>query len=175
MSGGDNKLPEIEKKLFDVGNGLEKITGQVKNLEELINEYKIGLKDVVGVEEIVETPTPVDPRDSPDDSRNMNYNGSKPMVMSQLDSIRPNRKPNGAQLESIKGKINIRLDYLTKNGTPETDDEVIMLNDILKGKFRGGRRTRRMRKGLVTRRLLKNNKKTRSHKKIRSHSHKKRH
>jgi hypothetical protein len=161
MSSTDERVQIIEDKLNDVSQRVEKI-------EEKILELKSGFRDVDVVEEkkeIIETPTPTNPRDSPSDSRNSEYNGSQPIVQTQLDSIRPNKKPNGQQVSSIQGKIRIRLDYLKNAGTPETDDEVIMLNDVLKGKFRGGRRTRRMRKRITTRRILKSNRKTRSHKK----------
>jgi hypothetical protein len=167
MSSSYEKANKIEQILNDVSKRVEK-------LDEDINYFKSGFKDVGDVEEeTVMTPTPVEPRDSPDDSRNPEYNGSKSMAQTQLDSLRPNRKPNGQQLSSIQGKIRIRLDYLKNAGIPETDDEVIMLSDVLKGKFRGGRRTRRMRRGRITKRRVKNNKKTKSHKKARSH--KKRH
>lgn len=168
MSSADEKVSKIEQILNDVSE-------RVQKLEEGMNEFKSGFKDVgvVEEEEIIETPTPTNPRDSPDDSRNPEYNGSQPMVQTQLDSIRPNKKPNGQQVSSIQSKIRIRLDYLKKAGIPETNDEVIMLNDVLKGKFRGGRRTRRMRKGRTIRRGRIIHNKTKSHKK--SHSHKKRH
>ncbi len=168
MSSADEKVSKIEQILNDVSQ-------RVQKLEEGMNEFKSGFKDVgvVEEEEIIETPTPTNPRDSPSDSRNSEYNGSQPIVQTQLDSIRPNKKPNGQQVSSIQSKIRIRLDYLKNAGIPETNDEVIMLNDVLKGKFRGGRRTRRMRKGRTIRRGRIIHNKTKSHKK--SHSHKKRH
>lgn len=168
MSSADEKVSKIEQILNDVSE-------RVQKLEEGMNEFKSGFKDVgvVEEEEIIETSTPTNPRDSLDDSRNPEYNGSQPMVQTQLDSIRPNKKPNGQQVSSIQSKIRIRLDYLKNAGIPETNDEVIMLNDVLKGKFRGGRRTRRMRKGRTIRRGRMIHNKTKSHKK--SHSHKKRH
>jgi hypothetical protein len=167
MSSANERVNKIEKILNDVSERVEK-------LDEDIKYFENGFKDVGDVEEeeeIIETPTV--PRDSPDDSRNPEYNGSQPMVQTQLDSLIPKRKPNGQQLISIQGKIRIRLDYLKNAGIPETNGEVIMLNDVLKGNFTGGRRTRRMRRGRVTKRRVKNNKKTKSHKKARSH--KKRH
>lgn len=149
MSSSDEKVNKIEQILNDVSERVEK-------LEQGINEFKSGFTE-----------------SGSDDSRNPEYNGSKPMVQTQLDSIRPNRKPNGQQVNSIHDKIRIRIDYLKNAGIPETDDEVIMLNDVLKGNFRGGRRTRRMRRGRSTKRRVTIHNKTRSHKKARSH--KKRH
>jgi hypothetical protein len=167
MSSSDEKVNKIEQILNDVSERVEK-------LEQGINEFKSGFTESGSdEEETVTTPSPLEPIDSSNDSRNSEYNGSKPMVQTQLDSIRPNRKPNGQQVSSIQGKIRIRLDYLKNAGIPETDDEVIMLNDVLKGKFRGGRRTRRMRRGRSTKRRVTIHNKTRSHKKVRSH--KKRH
>lgn len=155
MSSANEKVNKIEEILNDVSFRVEK-------LEQSINEMTSGFKDVE--EEIQETPMPPNPKDSPDDSRNPEYNGMKPLVQTQLDSIRPNRKPNGQQINSIHDKIRVRLNYLSQNGIPETDDEVIMLNEVLKGKFRGGRRTRRIRKHHVTKRRL-INKKSKTHKK----------
>lgn len=169
MSSTDERVNKIEQILNDVSE-------RVQKLEQGMNEFKSGFKDVGDIKgETLEipTPTPLDTRDSPDDSRNPEYNGSKPMVQSQLDSIRTNRKPNGQQISSIQGKIRIRLDYLKNTGIPETDDEVIMLNDVLKGKYRGGRRTRRMKRGRATKRRVTIHNKTRTHKKAKSH--KKRH
>lgn len=145
MSSANERVNKIEEILNDVSFRVEK-------LEQSINEMTSGFKDVE------ETPIPANPRDNLDDSRNPEYNGMKPLVQTQLDSIRPNRKPNGQQINSIHDKIQVRLNYLNKNGIPETDDEIVMLNDVLKGKFRGGRRTRRIRKHYITKRRVINKK-----------------
>ncbi len=165
MSSTDERVNKIEQILNDVSQ-------RVQKLEEGMNEFKSGFKDVgVVEEENVETPTPSSDVKEWVTNKDIKFKDSQgSRVTLSFDRIITllNEKIRKGDGNKSWGLIQSNL-----NGANSIDEvnKVIQDNELkfYNNLIMGGRRTRRMRKRHTTRRLIKNRK---IHK---PHSHKKRH
>jgi len=162
MSSADEKANKIEQILNDVSKRVEK-------LEQGINEFKIGFKDVGDVEEeTVTTPTPSSDVKGWVTNKDIKFEDSQGnRVKLSFDRIMKllNDKINKGDTTKSWGLIQSNL--IDANSIDEVN-KVIKYNELTfsNNSIMGGRR---IRKGRISKRRVKNNKKTKSH------SHKKRH
>jgi hypothetical protein len=162
MSSTDERVNKIEQILNDVSE-------RVQKLEENMNEFKSGFRDVgVVEEETVTTPTPSSDVKEWVTNKDIKFKDSQgSRVTLSFDRIITllNEKIRKGDGNKSWGLIQSNL-----NGANSIDEvnKVIQDNELTfsNNSIMGGRR---MRKGRITKRRVKNNKKTKSH------SHKKRH
>ena len=163
MSSTDERVNKIEQILNDVSE-------RVQKLEENMNEFKSGFKDVgVVEEENVETPMPTPDVKEWVTNKDIKFKDSQgSRVTLSFDRIITllNEKIRKGDGNKSWGLVQSNL-----NGANSIDEvnKVIQDNELkfYNNLIMGGRRTRRVRKGRITKRRFKNRKnyKSRSHKK----------
>ena len=163
MSSTDERVNKIEQILNDVSE-------RVQKLEENMNEFKSGFKDVgVVEEETVTTPTPSSDVKEWVTNKEIKFkdkHGSR--VTLSFDRIMKLLNEKIRKGDTTKSWGLIQSNLIGANSIDEVN-KVIQENELkfYNNLIMGGRRTRRIRKGRVTKRRLKNRKiyKSRSHKK----------
>jgi hypothetical protein len=162
MSSADEKVSKIEQILNDVSE-------RVQKLEENMNEFKSGFKDVgVVEEETVTTPTPSSDVKEWVTNKDIKFKDSQgSRVTLSFDRIMKLLNEKIIKSDGNKSWGVIQSNLIGANSIDEVN-KVIQDNELTfsNNSIMGGRR---MRKGRITKRRVKNNKKTKSH------SHKKRH
>jgi len=164
MKGGSINLTEINQQLINVSNDLDKIGSKVEKIQEGINKSKS-----VGDEETISTPMPTPDVKEWVKNKEIKFKDSQgSWVTLSFDRIMTllNEKIKKGDVNKSWGLIQSNL--IGANSIDEVN-KVIQKNKLkfYNNLIMGGRRTRRMRKGRVTKRRLKNRKnyKSRSHKK----------
>ena len=162
MSSTDERVNKIEQILNDVSQ-------RVQKLEENMNEFKSGFKDVgVVEEETVTTPTPSSDVKEWVTNKDIKFKDSQgSRVTLSFDRIMKLLNEKIGKRDGNKSWGVIQSNLIDANSIDEVN-KVIQDNELTfsSNSIMGGRR---MRKGRITKRRVKNNKKTKSH------SHKKRH
>jgi len=162
MSSTDERVNKIEQILIDVSE-------RVQKLEENMNEFKSGFKDVgVVEEETISTPMPTPDVKEWVTNKDIKFKDSQgSRVTLSFDRIMKLLNEKIIKSDGNKSWGVIQSNLIGANSIDEVnkviqDNELTFSNNLIMG-------GRRMRKGRITKRRVKNNKKTKSH------SHKKRH
>jgi len=162
MSSTDERVQIIEDKLNDVSQ-------RVQKLEEGINEFKSGFKDVGVVEkETISTPMPTPDVKEWVTNKEIKFKDKyDSRVTLSFDRIMKLLNEKIRKRDTTKSWGLIQSNLIGANSIDEVnkvikDNELTFSNNSIMG-------GRRMRRGRSTKRRVKNNKKTKSH------SHKKRH
>jgi len=162
MSSADEKVSKIEQILNDVSE-------RVQKLEENMNEFKSGFRDVgVVEEETISTPMPTPDVKEWVTNKDIKFKDSQgSRVTLSFDRIMKLLNEKIIKSDGNKSWGLIQSNLIGANSIDEVN-KVIQDNELTfsNNSIMGGRR---MRKGRITKRRVKNNKKTKSH------SHKKRH
>jgi hypothetical protein len=162
MSSTDERVNKIEQILNDVSE-------RVQKLEQGMNEFKSGFKDVgVVEEETITTPMPTPDVKEWVTNKDIKFEDSHGnRVTLSFDRIMKLLNEKIIKSDGNKSWGLIQSNLIGANSIDEVN-KVIQDNELTfsNNSIMGGRR---MRKGRITKRRVKNNKKTKSH------SHKKRH
>ena len=164
MKGGAINLTEINEQLINVSNDLDKIGSKVEKIQEGINKSKS-----VGDEETISTPTSSSDVKEWVTNKDIKFKDSQgSRVTLSFDRIMTLLNEKIRKGDENKSWGLIQSNLIGANSIDEVnkviqDNELKFYNNLIMG----GRRTRRVRKGRITKRRFKNRKnyKSRSHKK----------
>jgi len=166
-------MSSIEEKVNKIEKILNNVSERVEKLEEGINEYKIGMKDIEDVddidtvEEIIETPMPTPDVKEWVTNKEIKFKDKyDSRVTLSFDRIMKLLNEKIKKGDGNKSWGLIQSNLIGANSIDEVN-KVIQENELkfYNNLIMGGRRTRRIRKGRVTKRHVKNRKIYKSHKK----------